>query len=107
MIKVYQPGEWVLIGKTKNRAYVIKSDEWETTVVVTSFSNDKEIPIKFHKDNDQMKITPLIIKTSSIEPAPELPRIFSYDELDQALLTGDKEWYQEIMSLKEKQGDQV
>lgn len=36
---------------------------------------------------------------------PPEPRIFSYDELDIALLTEDKAWYEEIMSLKGEKVD--
>lgn len=100
--RVYEPGEWVLTGAYQNRGFVVESNEFQTQVVVTSHGNGTQIPVKFEKEG--WKITS--VTTSGLRPAPELPKVFSYEALDLALMTRDREWYQEIMSLKEVRVDE-
>ena len=98
---VYEPGEWVLTGAKENRGFVISSNQYSTEVVVTSYKNNDPIAPTFYVEKGEVKLSASSFQTYALQTAPELPRVFSYDELDQALLTKDKEWYKEIMELKE------
>ena len=96
---VYNPGEWVLTGAYQNRAFVVSSDEYETEIIVTSHGNGKQIPLQFEKK----ELKTIKARTSGLKPAPELPKIYSYDEVNLALITRDKEWYEDIMKRKENE----
>lgn len=104
---IYEAGEWVLSGFHETRGYVVKSNRYNTEVVMTSHKSGVPIPIEFEKENGEKKPKSKTIVTTGLKLATELPKLYSYDEINLALMTKDKEWYQEIMSLKEKQGDQV
>ena len=100
---VYEPGEWVLTGTYQNRAFVVSSDEWETEIVVTSHGTGTQIPVRFEKD----KIKSVTVRTSNLRLAPELPKLYSYDEINLALMTKDKAWYEDITSLRDRQEDEA
>lgn len=98
---VFKPGEWVLTGLKENRAFVVRSDKFSTDIIVTSDS--KNNPIEPHiivLPNGETAIKSIETNTFSLDPAPDLPKLFSYDEMDLALSTNplDVEWCKEIMS---------
>ena len=103
---VYEPGEWVLSGFHQVRGYVIKSDPYHTEIVSTSHNSGVPIKIEFVENGLGEKVPKTrTVMTSGLKLAPELPRVYSYDEINLALMTKDKEWYEDITSLRDRQED--
>lgn len=104
-MNVYQPGEWVLSGVDKARGFIVRSNSVDSDVIITSKSDGTPVPVEFFKLYGELLPVTKLIRNYHLQPAPEHPNVFSYEMLDLALMTRDREWYQEIMSLKEVQVD--
>ena len=100
---VYEPGEWVLNGTKKHRAFVVTSNQYTTEITITSDAENNKIGPKFNDNKGKKEFHTIWVNTHGLDPAPELPKIYSYDELNLALITRDKEWYEEIMKRKENE----
>lgn len=103
---VYDIGEWVLSGVDQTRGFIVKSNSIDSEVVITSKKDGTPVPVQLIKIFGEMIPVTKLIRNYHLQPAPEFPKIFNYDELNLALMTRDKKWYDEIMSLKEVQVDE-
>lgn len=91
----FQINDWVQHNRTSYKGSVVDIEGAYIRVHWFLFNNGKPLvkdDITLHHSHE-LKLLP-----------PE-PRIFSYDELDIALLTKDKAWYEEIMSLEGEKVD--
>lgn len=104
---VYEPGEWVLSGFHETRGYVVTSNRYNTEVVMTSHKSGVPIPVEFKDVNGEKIPKVKTIVTSGLKLAPELPKLYSYDEINLALMTKDKQWYEDITSLRDRQEDEA
>lgn len=103
----YNPGEWVLSGKDLSRGYVVKSDSIDTEVVLTSKGDGTQIPVEFITLHGEKVPVTKLIRNYHLTLSPELPKLYSYNEINLALMTKDKAWYEDITSLRDRQEDEA